>query len=52
MAMLRLEYGQVTFTRVVYYLAGVSVFQCISALLIDKYTRGGGVGDIDCLLQC
>ena len=36
MAMLRLEYGQVTFTRVVYYLAGVSVFQCISALLIDN----------------
>jgi tonB box len=36
MAMLRLEYGQVTFTRVTYYLAGVSVFQCISALLIDN----------------
>ena len=36
MAMLRLEYGQVTFTRVAYYLAGVSVFQCISALLIDN----------------
>ena len=36
MAMLRLEYGKVTFTRVAYYLAGVSVFQCISALLIDN----------------
>lgn len=36
MAMLRLEYGQITFTRVAYYLAGVSVFQCISALLIDN----------------
>jgi tonB box len=36
MAMLRLEYGQVTFTRVAYYLAGVSAFQCISALLIDN----------------
>lgn len=36
MAMLRLEYGQVTFTRVGYYLAGVSAFQCISALLIDN----------------
>ena len=36
MAMLRIEYGQVTFTRVVYYLAGITVFQCISALLIDN----------------
>jgi len=36
MAMRRLGYGQVTFTRVAYYLAGVSAFQCISALLIDN----------------
>ena len=36
MAMLRLEYGQITFTRVAYYLTGVTVFQCVSALLIDN----------------
>ena len=36
MAILRLEYGVVTFTRVAYYFAGVTVFQCVSALLIDN----------------
>ena len=36
MAILRLEYGLVTFTRVTYYLAGITVFQCVSALLIDN----------------
>lgn len=37
LALMRRVYGSVTFTRVAYYLAAVSVFQVISALLIDNF---------------
>lgn len=37
LSLMRIVHGSVTITRITYYLAGLAVFQCITALLIDNY---------------
>lgn len=37
LALIRQVHGSLTIPRITYYLAGVGVFQCISALLIDNF---------------
>lgn len=37
LALIRIVHGSLTIPRITYYLAGVSVFQCVMALLIDNF---------------
>lgn len=37
LAMIRLVHGSLTIPRITYYLAGLGVFQCVMALLIDNF---------------